>query len=68
VKQKTITPLEIEPKTPEPIKVRLFKSLSTITWLIEMGNEDLWPIFEKLENELISLNQRQIRLTRYSTQ
>jgi len=47
-------------------KIRLHKSLVTITYLIEEGNESLWPIFEKLENELIRLNKREDRLSQYS--
>lgn len=45
---------------------RLRKSLATISCLIEKGNEDLWPIFDKLENELIKHEQRRSRLSRYS--
>lgn len=47
-------------------KVRLHKSLVTITYLIQEGNESLWPIFEKLENELIRLDQRETRLSQYT--
>ena len=48
-------------------KRRLREALATITGLIEMGNEDLWPIFEKLEDEFIRVEQRKSRLSRYYT-
>lgn len=46
-------------------KGRLRKSLAILTYLIERGSDDLWPIFEKLEGELVKLEQRQNRLLRY---
>lgn len=46
--------------------VRLRGSLATIAALIELGNEDLWPIFEKLENELSRIELRKSRLLKYS--
>lgn len=49
------------------IEMRLHKSLETITYLIEIGNEELWPIFEKLEEELLRNLQRQKKLSRYLT-
>lgn len=49
------------------IEMRLHKSLETITFLIEIGNEELWPIFEKLEEELLRNLQRQKKLSRYLT-
>ena len=52
---------------PDLGKGRLRNSLSVITHLIEKGNDDLWPIFEKLEDELIRLEERQNRLSRYSS-
>ena len=45
---------------------RLRKSLTTITLLIEKGNEELWPIFEVLEGELVKQEQRQNKLLKYS--
>lgn len=47
-------------------KGRLRRSLTIISCLIEKGNEDLWPIFDKLEDELVRLEKRQSRLSRYS--
>ena len=47
-------------------KVRLRNSLAIISSLIEKGNENLWPIFEKLENELVKLEERRLKLSRYS--
>lgn len=48
-------------------KERLRRSLTTISILIEKGNDDLWPIFEKLEEELIRLKLKKKRLSRYAT-
>ena len=46
-------------------KVRLHKSLGTLSILIENGNEELWPIFERLECELKRIDERVIKLSRY---
>jgi len=48
-------------------KGRLHNSLAILTDLIERGCDDLWPIFEKLEGELVRLEQRQNSLLRYQT-
>lgn len=45
---------------------RLRESLRTVAELIERGNEKLWPIFDKLEEELTRLEQKEERLSRYS--
>ena len=47
-------------------KGRLRKSLTIISCLIEQGNDEFWPIFEKIEKELVRLEKRQSRLSRYS--
>ena len=47
-------------------KLRLHSSLGIIADLIGHGNEKLWPIFEKLEDELLRLEQKEKRLSRYS--
>lgn len=47
-------------------KIRLRKSLGTIAALINLGNEKLWPIFDKLEDELLRLEQSERRLSQYS--
>lgn len=44
---------------------RLLRSLKTVVHLIECGNEDLWPIFEKLDGEFLLLQQRKNRLANY---
>lgn len=46
-------------------KNRLRKSLVMVTFLIKNGNERLWPIFERLEDELIKLEQKDQKLRRY---
>ena len=51
----------------ETQKTRLRESLRTVAALIESGNEKLWPIFDKLEEELTKLEQREERLSRYSS-
>lgn len=48
-------------------KSRLIKSLEIIALLINVGNENLWPIFEKLENELSKLEKNEARLSKYVT-
>ena len=48
------------------LKERLQKSLAIIAYLIGKGNDEFWPIFELLEDELIQLEKRQSRLSRYS--
>lgn len=47
-------------------KSRLRESLGTIAALIKSGNEKLWPIFDKLEDELLRLEQQERRLSQYS--
>lgn len=47
-------------------KNRLRKSLGTIAALINLGNEKLWPIFDRLEDELLRLEQNELRLSQYS--
>lgn len=46
-------------------KSRLIKSLEIIASLINAGNENLWPIFERLENELSKLEKNEARLSKY---
>lgn len=46
---------------------RLRKSLETVATLIDKGDEDLWPIFEKLEKELTRIELKQNRLLKYVT-
>lgn len=46
--------------------IRLRNSLSTIAALIQEGNDKLWPMFEKIENELLRLEQIESRLSKYS--
>lgn len=44
---------------------RLCEALKTIATLIKNGNENLWPIFEKLETELMTIQEREDRLSSY---
>lgn len=46
-------------------KDRLNGSLTTISALIEKGNVELWPILEKLEAELMKIEQREMKLLLY---
>lgn len=46
--------------------VRLRNSLNIVAHLIQQGSESLWPVFEKLEDELVRLEERENRLSRYS--
>lgn len=48
-------------------KNRLKQSLATIAFLIEQGNESLWPVFEKLDSELVRIQQNEYKLSMYST-
>lgn len=48
-------------------KNRLKQSLATIAFLIEQGNENLWPVFEKLDSELARIQQNEYKLSMYST-
>lgn len=50
----------------EKLKTRLRDSLGIIVALIERGDENLWPIFDKLEDELKRVEGRELRLSRYS--
>lgn len=50
----------------EKLKIRLRDSLGTIVALIEQGDENLWPVFDKLEDELKRIEGRDLRLSRYS--
>jgi len=45
---------------------RLRKSQGTIVSLIKKGDDELWPIFDRLEEELMNLEERKSRLSRYS--
>ena len=47
-------------------KTRLRNSLSTLASLIKHGNQKLWPVFERLEDELLKLEQKEVRLARYN--
>lgn len=49
-------------------EVRLRKSLGIIACLIEQGSRELWPIFEKLEDELCQIEQRQTKLSQFLVQ
>lgn len=44
---------------------RVRNSLGILAKLIDSGSEELWPIFEKLESELLTIEQRQYRLSNY---
>jgi len=41
------------------------KGLAKLTWVIETHSEDAWPLFERLEKELLQLNSRQGQLKKY---
>jgi len=41
------------------------KGLAKLTWVIETHSEDAWPLFERLEKELLQLNSRQGQLQKY---
>lgn len=44
---------------------RLLRSQGTIVSLIKNGEEELWPIFDRFEQELKNLEKRKNRLSRY---
>lgn len=39
--------------------------LAKLTWVIETHSDDAWPIFERLEKELLQLSLRQSQLEKY---
>lgn len=39
-------------------KIRVINCLNTLAGLINRGNEDLWPLFEKLDQELSNIERR----------
>lgn len=39
--------------------------LAKLAWVIETHSDDAWPIFERLEKELLQLNSRQDQLQKY---
>ena len=41
------------------------KGLAKLTWVIETHSEKAWPLFERLEKELLQLNSRQDQLEKY---
>ena len=41
------------------------KGLAKLTWVIETHSENAWPLFERLEKELLLLNSRQDQLEKY---
>ena len=46
-------------------KRRLTDCLSVTASLINAGNDNLWPIFEKIENELLAIDKQNERLSKY---
>lgn len=65
---KRIHPNDLDVKTDYdlwPYKLRLSASLSMLASLIDAGNENLWPIFEKLEGELHKIEINETRLSKY---
>ena len=43
----------------------LYEALRKLTWVIETHSEAAWPIFDRLEKELVKLETRQDRLDRH---
>ena len=43
----------------------LHEALRKLTWVIETHSEAAWPIFDRLEKELVKLESRQDRLDRH---
>lgn len=43
--------------------IRLRKALKTIAFLIDAGQENLWPLFDKLDDELNNIESRKERLS-----
>ena len=46
-------------------KRRLTDCLSVTASLINAGNDNLWPIFEKIEKELLAIDKQNERLSKY---
>ncbi len=44
---------------------RLTDCLSVTASLINAGNDNLWPIFEKIEKELLAIDKQNERLSKY---
>ena len=40
-------------------------ALVKLTWVIETHSEDAWPLFDRLEKELLQLNSRRDQLQKY---
>lgn len=40
-------------------------ALVKLTWVIETHSDAAWPIFDRLENELLKLESRQDRLNKH---
>ena len=66
--QNRLNCININGEVTQTNKVRLCKSLATLASLINQGSENLWPIFEKLEEELSNLEKNETRLLKYITQ
>lgn len=41
------------------------QGLTKLAWVIETHSEDAWPLFERLEKELLQLNSQQDKLQKY---
>jgi len=41
------------------------KGLAKLVWVIETHSEEAWPLFERLEKELLQLNSRQDQIQKY---
>jgi len=41
------------------------KGLAKLIWVIETHSEDAWPLFERLEKELLQINSQQDKLQKY---
>lgn len=46
-------------------KRRLTDCLNVTASLINAGNDNLWPIFEKIEKELLAIDKQNERLSKY---
>lgn len=59
-------PPRLKAEISEKSNIRLRNSLNVVSQLIQQGSDSLWPVFEKLESELVRLEERESRLSRYS--
>lgn len=46
---------------------RLVSALTTLTGLIRAYGDDYWPLFDRLERDLISLRERKAKLEKYQS-